>query len=190
MTYVGEIAHELPGRIRIKVAAARGDAAFFDRLVEDVASTPNIVEVRANARACSLTVCGDGANGPVRATLEQSGLFDFRSAPRARERRSRSVVDRDAVLAVALSGLGLVQVARGRLTGPASENLWNAYRAHGHLANRAAAVAYAVLGLVQIARSRRLNSASALFFYALTARQLMREGPGLSRRSSVSRRPL
>lgn len=183
MTYVGEIAHELPGRIRIKVAATRGDAAFFDRLVEDVASTPNIVEVRANARACSLTVCGEAGNGPVRAALEQSGLFDFRAPPRAPERKPRSVVDPNAALAVALSGLGLVQVARGRLTGPASENLWNAYRAHGHLANRAAAAAYTMLGLFQIARSRRLNSASALFFYALTARQLMREKPGPSRRS-------
>jgi hypothetical protein len=176
MTYVGEIAHELPRRIRIKVAAAGEDAAFFDRLVEDVASAPHVVEVRANARAGSLTVCGDGANGPVRATLEQAGLFEFHAPPpvRARERERRGI-DPDAVLAIALSGLGLVQIVRGRGTGAASENFWNAFRTQGHLRNRGAALALAALGLIQLGRGRYLNSASSLFYYALTARQLMRE---------------
>ena len=174
MTYVGEIAHELPGRIRIKVPAARGDEAFFDRLVEDVASAPNVVEVRANARAGSLTVCGDGANGPVRATLEQAGLFEFRAPPPAVEPKWRGI-DPDAVVAIALSGLGVVQLARGQATGAASENFWNAFRTRGHLKNRAAALVLATLGLIQLSRGRYLNSASSLFYYALTARQLMRE---------------
>jgi hypothetical protein len=174
MTYVGEIAHELPGRIRIKIAAARGDTAYFDRLVEDVASTPNVGEVRANARACSLTVCGDGANGPVRALLEQAGLFEFRAPAPARERKRRGI-DRDTVLAIVLSGLGLAQLASGRATGAASENFWNAYRSHGHLGNRAAALALTVLGLIQLGRGQYLNSASSLVYYALTARQLARE---------------
>lgn len=179
MSYVGEIAHELPGRIRIRVSAARGDAAFFDRLVEDVASTPNIVEVRANARACCLTVCGDGANGPVRATLEQAGLFEFRTlAPAIRPRAAiLPDIDINNTLAIVLSGLGLLQLARGQATGGASENFWNAYRAQGHLRNRAATLALTALGVIQLTRGQYLNSASSLFFYALTARQLVRERP-------------
>ena len=188
MTYVGEIAHELPGRIRIKVPAARGDATLFDRLAEEVASTPNIVQVQVNARAGSLTVCGDAGNGPVRATLEQAGLFEFQAPPTARARareREKRAIDPDNVLAVVLSGLGLAQLASGRVTGAASENFWNAYRSQGHLGNRTAALAFTVLGVIQLARGQYLNSASALFFYALTARQLMRERsppPGRSAR--------
>ena len=140
--------------------------------------------MRANAQARSLTVCGDAANGPVRATLELSGLFEFRAPPPVRERERRGVVDPNTVVAVALSGLGLMQLAKGRPTGPATENFWNAYRSHGHLANRAAAAVYTVLGLVQLARGRPLNSASALFFYALTARQMTRERRGPFRRSA------
>jgi hypothetical protein len=183
VTYIGEIAHELPGRIRIKVSGARGDAAFFDRLAEDVASTPNIVEVRANPRAGSLTVCGDAGNGPVRATLEQSGLFELRAPPPAREREQRAI-DPNNVLAVVLSGLGLVQLVNGRATGAASENFWNAYRSYGHLGNRAAALALTVLGFIQLARGQYLNSASALFFYALTARQITRERALSGRRAA------
>jgi Heavy metal associated domain 2 len=182
MTYVGEIAHELPGRIRIRVPAVRGDAALFDRLAENVASTPNIVEVRANARTGSLTIYGDAGEAPVRATLERAGLFDFRRPAPARARWAE--IDPNNVLAVVLSGLGLAQLAKGRVTGAASENFWHAYRAQAGLGNRAAAVAFTVLGLVQFARGQYLNTAASLFFYAMTARQIARE------RASPSQPPL
>lgn len=172
MTYFGEIAHELPGRIRIRVAAERGDAAFFDRLVEDVASTPNIVEVRANAHARSLTVCGDGGNGPVRATLERAGLFEFRApSPQAAINLD---IDLNNALAIVLSGLGLVQLAKGRVTSGASGDFWHAYRAQVGLRNPAVAFTFAALGLIQLARGRYLDSASSLFFHALSARHLAR----------------
>jgi hypothetical protein len=174
MTYVGEIAHELPGRIRIRVPAARGDAAAFARLVEDVASAPDVVEVQGSARTGSLTVYGGRGNGRVRAALERAGLFEFETPPPRRARRPLEISP-DTVLAVALSGLGLAQLVNGRATGPASENFWNAFRSQTHLGNRAAAIGFTVLGLAQLARGRYLNSASSLLFYALTARQLTRE---------------
>jgi len=43
--------------------------------------------------------------------------------------------DPNKSLAVGLSGLSLLQVMRGEVTGSALENFWKAYRAHTHLSN-------------------------------------------------------
>jgi hypothetical protein len=179
MAYVGYIAHQLPGRIRIRVEGDRGDRAFFDRLVADISGAPSVTGVRANPRASSVAVSFDPRKGDIRTALEASKLFEFRErapAPaRAEPRPPAKPLDRDEALAVGLTGLGVVQLANGKAVGPASENLWNAYRARTHLANNGAALALTLVGLFQILRGDYLNSASALFFYALTARQLAKE---------------
>jgi hypothetical protein len=181
MTYVGYIAHQLPDRVRIKVEAKRGDRAFFDRLVADLSAAPNVRQVRANPHASSVSVSFDPQKGPIGSALETTGLFQFREAASANtgtavERRAPArPIDPDDALAVGLSGLGVIQLVNGEAVGPASENLWNAYRARTHLGNKAATLALTAIGLVQIFRGQYLNSASALFFYALTARQLAKE---------------
>lgn len=179
MTYVGQIAHQLPDRVRIRVHAKRGDKAFFDRLVSELSAAPSVTGVRANPEASSVAISFDPRKGDIRTALEAAGLFEFREAAPARlqtkERTPARPLDHDEMLAVGLSGLGAIQLANGEAVGAASESFWNAYRARTHLGNNSATLALTVLGVVQVMRGQYLNSASALFFYALTAWQLAKE---------------
>lgn len=181
MSYVGYIAHQLPDRVRIKVDAKRGDRTFFDRLVSDLSAAPNVTQVRANPQAGSVAVSFDPRKGPIRSALEATGVFHFRE-PEPRQARaetarlsSEGAPDPNEVLAAGLSGLGVIQLVNGEAVGPASENLFNAYRAYAYLGNRPVTLTLTVLGLVQFARGQYLNSATSLFFYALTAWQMARE---------------
>lgn len=195
MTHRGYIAHELPHRVRIKVDADDADSASFDRLVAELRALPGVTAAWASPRARSVTVCGDARDGPIRGALERAKVFEFRRPARRRLERLRerlAMGGLDEALAIGLSGLGLYQLTRGEVTGPASENFWLAFRAHGHLRRRGMAVGLVLLGILQIARGQYLSSAPALFSYALTLQHLARErleGPRRSPRRAPARRP-
>jgi hypothetical protein len=69
---------------------------------------------------------------------------------------------------------GLFNLARGRVLGSASEQLWNSYSAYATLKKPWIAATLAVAGLYQAVAGKRLGSAVSLFFYALHARRLSR----------------
>ena len=60
-------------------------------------------------------------------------------------------------MAVGLSGLSAFQALRGELTGSASENFWNAYRAHTHLDSPWFAALLVGLGIYQLTNGELLN---------------------------------
>lgn len=51
-----EVAHHVPGRIRLRIPRLAHDAAFTDRVIAEVASVPSVTAVRANRRTQSLVV--------------------------------------------------------------------------------------------------------------------------------------
>ncbi len=173
------IAHQLPGRLRIVVPSKKGEAGFFANLVPRLTVMPNVMRVKANPMTGSILIAASSPSDALADTLERNGLLHIapaegKPAVVARRRRPRKVDARET-LAFGLSGLGLLQMARGKLTGSASENLWNAYRAYDRLRNRPLTLIFIVFGLYQLMRGRVLNSATALIFYAFTARELSRE---------------
>lgn len=186
MTYTGHIEHELPSRIRIKIEAEHADEDFLAGLVKDLSAVPDILEVRANPRANSVTVRSDPKKGPIRTVLKNAGLeVADRSPKKARKpRREEDEFDPHHALALGLSALGLLQVVEGEATGSASESFWNAYRSHTHLNRPLVAIVLTAIGVIQFARGQYLNSASALMFYALTAKHI-----GHERRLARAKRP-
>jgi hypothetical protein len=188
MTYAGHVEHELPARMRIKVAAERGDKDFFDRLAKDVSEVASVLEVQANPLTGSVTVRVDPEKGDVRSVLKSAGLFEFvdpkpKTARKSRKHRRRGKLGAHHALAAGLSGLGALQLVTGDVAGSASESFWNAFRAQTHLRRPFVAFVLGAIGLVQLARGQYLNSASALLFYSLTAKHLAREVQQIERQT-------
>jgi hypothetical protein len=187
------VEHELPGRIRLRIASRRGDRPFFHAIVQHMKEHPGVTSLHANVDTGSVLICHDGAFGDVAALGDEHSLFTVQW-PQPAQVRLRRREERDgpasganlAGAAAGLSALGVYQAARGRLFGSATESFWQAYGAHQLLGRPGVAGALAAIGVYQLAAGALFGAASSLFFYALTAQHLARiqaagpepQGPG------------
>lgn len=167
------VAHVLPGRIRLRFASRRGDVPFFEELVRTLSANPLVDRVKANPRTGSLLVEHSAGPAELAAFAAQSGLPIPLETPRAGSRarsRGRPPAGRNgrrlSAAAATLSGLGVYQVARGRLLGSAGELLWHSLGLSGRTNAWVLGVLLAA-GLVQVLRGRWLPPASSLLVYAI-----------------------
>lgn len=169
------VAHRLPGRTRLLVPARRGDAGFFADVIERARGLPAVRAAWANPITASLLLEHEGDADPIARELG----FDLAPAPPARQRRParRGRVASVAPLGAAAAGFGVLatlQLARGRLAGSATENLWNAFTALRTMRRPGLAVVLAGAGAIQLVRGQVLGSALSLAFYAVNARRMAR----------------
>jgi len=187
MVATAYLEHQLPGRTRLKIPSKRGDVPYFESVVQRLAEHPAVDELRANPDTASILISYVGEVAAIMAVAAEGGLFKIgqrekpkvANAPRRPARRAVDPPPRDAA-AVGLAGLAAYQISRGKLIGPASENLWNAYSAYRVLQNPGLAAAFVGLGLCQVLRGELFGSAASLFFYALRARQIAAEADAAS----------
>lgn len=170
-----EIEHRLAGRMRLRLRAKRGDAEFFRRLEAGLARIPGVRSVRASATTGGVLIEHGGDDAGILSAAKEQALFE--AAPPARPPApftgTAAELPGSLDLAVAgLAGAGLLQLARGKIVGSASENLWNAYSLHAITKESRLAVLLVAFGLLQIVRGEVLGSATSLFLYALSARQI------------------
>ncbi|MBV8914972.1 MAG: heavy-metal-associated domain-containing protein [Acetobacteraceae bacterium] len=157
----------------------RGDLEYFERVRTALAGVPGVHRVQVNPQTGSVLLEYGADESAVLATAKDEGLFTVAAADRALARHSEAQpgprvaapVSPLNLAASGLAGAGLLQLARGRVLGSASENLWNAY---GFYALTRQALPSAVLiafGLFQAVRGEVLGSATSLFVYAYLARR-------------------
>ncbi len=72
------VEHSIPGRMRLRVRARRGDAGFFERAA-GLGRVPGVHGVRANAQTGSILIEHAGDEAAVLAAAREQGLF--RDAP-------------------------------------------------------------------------------------------------------------
>lgn len=169
--------HQLPGRVRLRIPAKRGDCAFFETAKQGLAGNAAVKEVVANPQTGSLLIRYTGDIRGLATEAAERGIFAVqRAGSVARRPKPAATAAPVNTAVVGLSGLGLYQVARGRALGSASEIFWNAYGAYRVLDNPALALLLCGLGLWQTLRGDWLGPASALLFYALVARKLAVDG--------------
>lgn|SRR5581483_1964319 len=69
-----EVAHHIPGRVRLKVRRAKGDAATLERIRAAIAALPEVQDVSANPATGSLLVTYDRREHPrIESTLAENG---------------------------------------------------------------------------------------------------------------------
>lgn len=138
-----EVVHRLAGRVRIRVAARRGDAAWFARTVEALGTVPGITHCAASPLAASIVVHHCEPLTALADAFAQRGLLDLDLAP--------STAPSPAVQPQAL--LKRVDDAVRALTG-----------GRANFATAASAALFA-LGAAQVARGQILPQAATLFWY-------------------------
>jgi hypothetical protein len=196
------VAHQMPGRTRLKIPSKRGDVPYFESVVQGLAEHPAVDELKADPDTASVLIRHAGEVAAIVAMAAEGGLFELgrREASSAGDRRARAArvaVDAPSLdtAAVGLAGLGAYQVSRGKLLGTATENFWNAYGAYRVLKNPALAAGFVGLGLYQVIRGELFGSAASLFFYALLTHHIATERvsaaeasePGAAERSGRGR---
>jgi hypothetical protein len=152
--------------------ASRGDAALFARLERELRAIPGVRAVRGNALTGSLLIEHDGPEAAMLAAASERGLFETvpGTGSAVSPAASGNLPSPLHLAAAGLAGAGVLQLARGRLFGTASENFWNAYRSYVITGRPWPSLLLAGLGAVQVVRGRRLlGPAGSLFFYAWRA---------------------
>ena len=133
------IEHRLPGRLRIRLPAMRGDAVFFSELEEALATHSGLGNVTVSPATASVLFedieLGDRS---FERLARAQGWFEVRAPKRQRTARQAShqavapgmmaaMREMRPSLALILVALALVQAARGQLMVPALSLLWFAY---------------------------------------------------------------
>src|SRR5579875_402709 len=187
-----ELVHQLPGRLRLRVPARRGDAAFFAEMAKRLGGLAGVGAVHANPRSASLLLEHEGGADALLRAIREHGFLEV-VARVAQGKRSRAPMHGPATLwplsgtAAALAGLGMLQAARGRVIGPASENFWMGFRVYAELGRPRLAALLLGLGLYRLARGGALGSAASLFYYAAQANRLAGQSGGQQEPISPSR---
>ncbi|NWH08295.1 MAG: hypothetical protein HXY22_06555 [Alphaproteobacteria bacterium] len=132
-----EVVHSLPGRMRLRLDARRGDEAFFDRVAHALGEVPGIHAVTARPFTGSLLVFHALDDAALLALCAELDLFDVLAAEAILEpfavRVARGALDLDARIKSAtgdrldltstISGgllvLAGVQTLRGQIMSPA-----------------------------------------------------------------------
>lgn len=116
------INHRCAGRARFKFAARRGDTAYFFELAEALASGPGVLAVHASPLTASVLVRHEGPLEDIVAFAQSKGLFalvDHPVTPLPQFEEDAGALDVNTLLALLFFGLGIVQVVRGHVLGPA-----------------------------------------------------------------------
>lgn len=91
MSAAAVIVHATRGRARLRLPSAKGDAAFFRRLEEELRKCAGVTDVKVNARTGSVLVRHGGDLDVVARHARAQGLFELREqdeqAPRTDEAR-------------------------------------------------------------------------------------------------------
>ena len=129
------LAHQVPGRVRLRPAAVALSIEALAALVSDISQLPGIVSCKARPATCSLIVVHDGDFGAIAQEAATNGVFQLAEPPEPRpigliaeeglayadiqlRELSRGQWDLRSSLGTLLLLLALVQLARGQLVGP------------------------------------------------------------------------
>ena len=125
---IAYIGHRTHGRVRFRVPARRHDRDFFDGLRKDLAACPGIGRIQVNPKTASVLITHSCDYGELHDFIEENKLFQLPASTDTGRQKGFVNLDADIqrLLPFLLGGLGLFQVTRGNLLGPAATLFWMA----------------------------------------------------------------
>lgn len=127
---VAEIAHRLPGRVRLRVPALRGDAARLAALAAALRSLPGVTNAAAGPLTGTLLLHHAGPLEALRAAAKAQGLLRVADAPGPAAAEAAPRPDPAVMLpaagALLWSVLAVVQLLRREALPPAMTLGWQA----------------------------------------------------------------
>ena len=139
-----QVAHRLPGRIRLRVGEKRGDPAYFSTLSEDVSRCDGVEHVKVNPATGSVVIEFSDSAENLEQQLRQVGVsIMLNETPSARNTPRTAgnghvapfhlVSNREItpmfMLGTMLAAVGIVQTLRGKILVPSLSVLWYAIEA-------------------------------------------------------------
>jgi hypothetical protein len=124
----------MPGRMRVKLPAKKGDSAYLQRIVEEYGSRPGISRVLASPETGSVLFLHDLEKNRIMEHLGSSSLFRlefgtnrqsdlhqdvkgcFRDISSKVENATGGAMNISQAAFLALLGAGIVQIGRGNMT--------------------------------------------------------------------------
>lgn len=169
----GIIEHTISGRMRLRFREERRNTSFFQGLARELEQLPLVSRVVANPLTGSVLIFHSGSPTEIAA---HAGAVSREAGSEERPRAARRVPDRylpshTDMKFLALLGLSIIQLARGRVASNAINQFWYAEQA-ASIGQSTLALGMAGLGLVQLLRGRLLGSASSLLMYTRMHRKL------------------
>ncbi|MEW6218754.1 MAG: HMA2 domain-containing protein [Thermodesulfobacteriota bacterium] len=138
------LAHQLPGRARLRIPSRQGDPVFFAGLEPQLLALPGCLAVVSHAPRGSLVVHHTGSLQALARQARQAGLFDLAAGPEAKRPWAQGPVsvavalrqevraadqqvrratggrfDLPTLAGIGLLGAGVLQILRGNLRAPA-----------------------------------------------------------------------
>jgi hypothetical protein len=136
------VVHRIPGRVRLKVPARRGDAAFFAELSQRVRRMPRVRHVDVNPMTGSVLLRHEGDFAHIASELLGSDAgqlvemamalpsvarhvrHEVKDLDQALRRWSHHALDLGTVVAVGLAAMAGLQLLRGRAPSQAVSLAW------------------------------------------------------------------
>lgn len=153
MSMRAQLAHEIPGRVRVRLPDYRGNAELFAKLEDTLLESRLFHSVRANPVTASIVLEFDGSRENMLEALRTHLPFELDLSPAARTGRTPPL---------AQAPIDPLRLVSGR-------NI-NAMFLAGTL--------FAAVGLIQVFRGRFMLPALSAFWYASNAFRLSRAGQG------------
>lgn len=145
MLPAAELVHHSATRLRVRIPAQRGQPAYFDRLVSELARLPGLERIEANPVTATVLIVPAPDPAQLARRAAEAGLFALAGAastpgaPLAQtvarsfaefndqlRRTTGGVLDLPSVGLLAFVSAALLQLQRGQVLGPASTLLWSA----------------------------------------------------------------
>jgi hypothetical protein len=146
MPPIASIAHQVRGRMRLRVREKRQDSDYFEAARTRLESLPGVEQVTVNNSTASIVLYHElPDNDALLEQLGNTGLFAFSTAAEPEAAAFESLrsglsgiesalrhgtaggVDLRTLAFLGMMGLTLHQIVRGQVLGPALPMLWNAF---------------------------------------------------------------
>jgi hypothetical protein len=120
------LTHDAPGRVRYRIAARRGDPAFFARIGKELLKCEMVQTVEINPLTGSILVLHAAQPAEITHYAEQHGLFRLGGEPLVPS-ADKPAPDALGLLPPLFIGLGLYQLLQGNVLAPAVTLFWYAF---------------------------------------------------------------
>lgn len=139
------VAHQIPGRVRLRIPARRGDTDYFAQLSDACSHLDTVEKVKANPSTGSLVVEFNDAAASLLEQIRHVGLIIEHAPTEDTDRRMIAteaghafplnlVTGREInpmfMIGSLLAMLGIVQAARGKIMAPSLTLFWYAMDAY------------------------------------------------------------
>lgn len=123
---VAALTHDVPGRLRYRIEARRGDRDFYARIGAELLKCEMVQSVEINPMTGSVLVIHVADPEAITRYAEQHGLFRL-GGKRPAPSTDMAPPDMRSLLPPLLIGLGLYQIAQGNVLAPAVSLFWYAF---------------------------------------------------------------